>query len=223
MITRVAIIDDHKLFRKSFELLISQIQGVEVVFMASNGLDLIEVLESKTVVIDLVFLDIQMPKMDGYQTAAILTKKYPEIKILILTSYNDVYSVIRMLDYNIAGYLTKNTKPKDIRNAILTVRESGVYFDKNITTSLKDLDLDMNQKPLLVTLSDRELELIKLFAKQYNGREIADKLSISFRTVEKHKEILMQKTQSYNFIGVIMYAFLRHYIDESDFIRPSKK
>lgn len=223
MITRVAILDDHKLFRKSFELLISQIQGVEVVFMASNGVDLIEALESKSLVIDLVFLDIQMPKMDGYQTAAILTKKFSEIKILILTSYNDVYSIIRMLDYNIAGYLTKNTEPKDIRNAILTVRESGVYFDKNITTSLKDLDLDINQKSLLVHLSDRELELIKLFAKQYNGREIADKLAISFRTVEKHKEILMQKTQSYNFIGVIMYAFLRHYIDEYDFVRSNKK
>ncbi len=217
MITKIGIVDDHKLFRKSFELLLSQIENIEVVLKASNGLELLEAMETQK--IDIVFLDIQMPSMDGYQTASILTEKYPEVKIIVLTSFNDLYSISRMLKYNIAGYLTKNTKIKYLRNAILTVKESGVYFEKELAQTLKDLEI----KHKVVNLSERELELIKLFAKQYNGREIADKLAISFRTVEKHKEILMQKTESYNFIGVIMYAFLRHYIDESDFIRSNKK
>lgn len=219
MITKIGIVDDHKLFRKSFELLLSQIENIEVVLKASNGLELLEAMETQK--IDIIFLDIQMPSMDGYQTASIVTKKYPEVQIIVLTSFNDLYSVYRMLKYNIAGYLTKNTRFKDIKDAILTVRESGVYFEKELAQTLKELDLEIKHKA--VNLSERELELIKLFAKQYNGREIADKLAISFRTVEKHKEILMQKTESYNFIGVIMYAFLRHYIDESDFIRSNKK
>lgn len=215
MIIKIAIVDDHKLFRKSFELLLGQIGEVEVVCKCSNGIELLEALKTKT--IDVVFLDIQMPELNGYQTAAILTKQYPKVKILVLTSFNDVYSLSRMLDFNIAGYLTKNTKLKDLKNAILTVKESGVYFSKEVAMTLKELESKVKYQ--FVNLSEREIELIKLFAKQYNGREVASRLGISFRTVEKHKEFLMQRTESFNFIGVIIYAFLTHYISERDFER----
>ena len=209
---KVAIVDDHKLFRKSFELLLVQIPRVEVVCKCSNGLELLQALE--TLVIEVVFLDIQMPEMDGYQTSAILSKNYPKIKIIVLTSFSDPYSVSRMLQYPIVGYLTKNTTIKQLRRAILTVNESGVYFDKQLKEIAKDLTGILAQKK--VVISERELEIIKLSAKQYNGKEVADKLDISFRTVEKHKENLMLRLETNNFIGVIMYAFLSHYINEND-------
>lgn len=209
---KVAIVDDHKLFRNSFELLLVQIPKVEVVCKCSNGLELLQVLE--TSVIEVIFLDIQMPEMDGYQTSAILSKNYPKIKIIVLTSFSDPYSVSRMLQYPIVGYLTKNTTIKQLRRAILTVNESGVYFDKQLKEIAKDLIGILVQKK--VVISERELEIIKLSAKQYNGKEIADKLDISFRTVEKHKENLMLRLDTNNFIGVIMYAFLSHYINEND-------
>ncbi|MHC5354572.1 response regulator transcription factor [Myroides sp. LJL115] len=221
MSTKIAIVDDHKLFRKSFELLISPMPGIEVVFNASNGADLIQALESKSIEIDLVFLDIQMPGMNGYDTVAILNEHFPKIKILILTSYNDIYSISRMLEYKIDGYLTKNTDPEDIMKAICIVRDSGVYFDEDILLILAELD--SCKEPLFVFLSEREVEVIKLFAQQYGYNEVADELSISPRTVEKHKESLMEKTQSKNFIGVILYAYSTHYLDRSDLIPRDKK
>ncbi|WP_267739766.1 response regulator transcription factor [Myroides injenensis] len=213
MKVKVAIVDDHEHFLNSLELLIKLIPKVEVVLKCSNGQEFIDALDRQRV--DVVFLDIQMPIKDGFQTAEELTKYYPKIKIVILTNQIDLFTLSQMFKYNISGYLSKEFDPKELERVILTVKESGVYLDQRIKQEICSLQQELG--PCRVNISDRELEIIKLFAKQYSGREIAHKLHISFRTVEKHKELLLQKTDSKNFIGVIMFALRHYYITHQDF------
>ncbi|MDM1381916.1 response regulator transcription factor [Myroides marinus] len=212
MAIKIGIVDDHKLFLKSFSFLLSQVEGIEVVFKSTNGIELFESLKTKKV--DILFLDIQMPVMDGFQIAHRLNEKYPELNVLILSSFNDSYSIERMLKYNISGYLTKNIELAQLEKAIHSVFNGGVYYDKQIRELVKYLQTQQQTKD--VTITDKEVEIIRLFANQYSGREIAKKLNVSIRTIEKHKEILMQKTGASNFIGVIIFAITRHYITEDD-------
>ncbi|MEK6452225.1 MULTISPECIES: response regulator transcription factor [unclassified Myroides] len=212
MAIKIGIVDDHKLFLKSFSFLLSQVEGIEVVFKCTNGIELFESLKIKKV--DILFLDIQMPVMDGFQIAHRLNEKYPELNVLILSSFNDSYSIERMLRYNISGYLTKNIELGQLEKAIHSVFNGGVYYDKKIRELVKYLQTQQQTKD--VTITDKEVEIIRLFANQYSGREIAKKLNVSIRTIEKHKEILMQKTEASNFIGVIIFAITRHYITEDD-------
>lgn len=212
MAIKIGIVDDHKLFLKSFSFLLSQVEGIEVVFKSTNGIELFESLKTKKV--DILFLDIQMPVMDGFQIAHRLNEKYPELNVLILSSFNDSYSIERILKYNISGYLTKNIELAQLEKAIHSVFNGGVYYDKQIRELVKYLLTQQQTKD--VTITDKEVEIIRLFANQYSGREIAKKLNVSIRTIEKHKEILMQKTGASNFIGVIIFAITRHYITEDD-------
>lgn len=213
MTIKVGIVDDHKLFRKSFSFLLSQIQDVEVVFQCANGIELFESLKTKK--IDILFLDIQMPVMDGFHITHRINETHPELRVLILSSFNDSYSIQRMLKYNISGYLTKNIATGQLEKAIYGVFNGGLYYDSQIRELVKYLQGQEQVKDVII--SDKEVEIIRLFAKQYNGREIAKMLNVSIRTIEKHKEILMQKTGASNFIGVIVFAMTRHYLTEEDF------
>lgn len=215
---KVAIVDDHAVFRDGFELIISRFNTVEVVLKSPNGLKLLEAL--KTVEVDIVFLDIQMPKMDGYQTISELNNLYPELKVIILSSFYDCHSITRMLKYNISGYLSKKAKAKDFEKAIFTVNESLEYFGKRVRKVLVKLTKDI--KPKCSVFSERELQIITLSAKQRSSSEIAGILNISSRTVEKHKEGLLEKTGSYNFTGVVLYAISMHYIKKEDFLDSYK-
>ncbi|WP_010249823.1 response regulator transcription factor [Myroides injenensis] len=209
---RIAVVDDHKLFRKSFLRLLSQIEDVEVLFDCSNGIELFEKL--KTTSVDIVFLDIQMPIMDGYQVASLLEKNHPEIKILVLTSFDDSYSIERMLKYNIAGYLTKNISFSKLKTAIYGAKSDGIYYDNQIQDIVDQIEDQKSSQ--YVIFSDKEIEIIKLYAMQYTVKQIAEMLNLSTRTIEKYKETLMQKTDSKNFIGVILFAMRWHYIEDSD-------
>lgn len=213
MSVKVAIVDNHTQFLDHLELLLKTIPMVEVVLKFSNGQEFIDALDMQTV--DVVFLDIQMPVKDGFQTTEELSWYYPEIKIVILTMQIDLFTLSQLFRYNISGYLSKEFDLVELERIILTVKESGIYLDQRIKQELSYLQQD--KAPFVVNISERELEIIKLFAKQYSGREIADKLNISFRTVEKHKEILLQKTDSKNFIGVILFALRHYYISQQDF------
>lgn len=209
---RVCVVDDHKLFRKSLVRLLSQIEEVKVLFDCSNGIQLFEKLEAANV--DIIFLDIQMPIIDGYQIAGMLERNYPDIKILVLSSFRDYYSIKRMLKYNIAGYLTKNIAFSKLKAAIFCIYKGGVFYDSRIrliVDTIEEQKIDQD-----VILSDKEVEIIKLYARQQTINEIADLLHLSTRTIEKYKETLMQKTDSKNFIGVILFAIRWHYIEDSD-------
>jgi len=206
---RIAVADDHVLFRKSLKLLIASFGDMEVVAGASNGKELLEKLE--TVSVDILLLDLQMPEMDGFETCQKVNELYPDIKILVLTLRDDAETIREVMKLGIHGYFTKNTDPSELKNAILKLNDDGFYFEKSLTSIIEDiLDYPSMEsetiKPLV--FSDREMEIVRLTLKEYSGSEIAVKLNISPKTVEKHKRNLMERVESKNFIGVITYALL---------------
>jgi len=210
---RIAITDDHMLFRKSLKLLINSFENMEVVVGASNGKELLEKLE--TLSVDILLLDLQMPEMDGFETCRRVNELYPEIKILVLTLLDDAETIREVIKLGVQGYFTKNTDPSELKNAILKLNDDGFYFEKSLTSIIQHILDDpspelKNQHSLI--FSEREMQIVSLTLKEYSGTEIAIKLNISPKTVEKHKRNLMGKTGAKNFIGVITFALLHGFL-----------
>jgi DNA-binding NarL/FixJ family response regulator len=213
MTLRIGITDDHALFRKSLRFLINSFDKMEVVLEAENGIDLLEKLKTKT--IDVLLLDLQMPEMDGFSTCHKLYELYPEIKILVLTHLDEQETIRKILSLSIQGYFTKNTEPQELKNAILKLSDNGFYFEKNLTSIIRFVEDNPEteiEPENFEPFTQREMQVMKLTIKELSGLEIADKLCISPKTVEKHKRNLMEKTNSKNFIGVIKYALLNQLI-----------
>lgn len=210
---RIAIVDDHALFRKSLKLLINSFENMMVVTDASNGRELLEKLETESV--DILLLDMEMPEMGGFETCQNVNTKYPNIKVLVITHLDEAQSIRNILQLEIQGYFTKNTDPLELKNAILRLQDGGFYFEKKLKSLIESI-LDnpkISTQENLITFSKRELEILKLTIEEFSSAQIAHELGISRRTVEKHKRNLMEKTASKNFIGVIMYALQHDFIN----------
>ena len=209
----IGIADDHTLFRKSLKFLIDSFDDMEVVLEAKDGFELLEKL--KKTPIDVLLLDIKMPKMNGFEAYKQLNDLYPDIKTMVLTHLNKKDTIRKVLDLNIEGYFTKNTDPQELKSAILKLSNNGFYFEKNLSSVIhfiKDNPQDEVKDEEVKTFSEREMQILKLTIKELNGIEIAEKLYISPKTVEQHKRNLMDKTDSKNFIGVIKYALTNELI-----------
>jgi DNA-binding NarL/FixJ family response regulator len=186
---------------------------MEVVLEAKDGFELLEKL--KKTPIDVLLLDIKMPKMNGFEAYKQLNDLYPDIKTMVLTHLNKKDTIRKVLDLNIEGYFTKNTDPQELKSAILKLSNNGFYFEKNLSSVIhfiKDNPQDEVKDEEVKTFSEREMQILKLTIKELNGIEIAEKLYISPKTVEQHKRNLMDKTDSKNFIGVIKYALTNELI-----------
>ena len=212
---RIAIVDDHQLFRKSLSLLISTFDGIQVVIEANNGKEFIETLEDTP--IDLVLLDIQMPEMDGYETCKILHELHPDIKILIVSQLTTKESIHKIMDLGAHGYFTKNSNPDQLEFAIKSLSDKGFYFGMELGEVLREAILwekKATKKVIdsTVFLSKRELEIISMASQELSSAEIADKLCINIRTVETHRKRVMEKTHAKNFIGVVLFALKHNYI-----------
>jgi len=212
---RIGIVDDHVLFRESLNLLINNFQDMEVVLEASNGNELLEKLKTNS--INILLLDLQMPEMDGFETSIKVKELFPDIKILILTFSTELDTIRKIMQMDVQGYFTKNTSPDELEKAIRRLDKNGFYFEKKLSSVIEKImnTLASNENSMIV-FSDREMEIIYLTLKEYNGMEIAEKLSISPRTVEVHKRNLMEKTGSKNFMGVVVYALLHKLISLND-------
>ena len=181
---------------------------------SKNGVELIEKLANEEY-IDIVLLDIQMPEKNGIETSIILNEKYPDIKILILSQLSSIDSIHKVIESGANGFFTKNTSPKELENAINNLHHKGFHFEKDIKSLIKEYIFEKGEtikvlNPSIIT--KRELEIIELVLKEFSGKEIANQLYISIRTVEVHKKNLMKKTKSKNFIGVLLYAINNNYI-----------
>lgn len=219
---RIAITDDHTLFRKSLSLLINSFDGMSVILEAQNGAELLESLKHTKV--DILLLDLQMPVMDGFETSKILQTAYPAIKILVLTQLNEKDTISRVLKSGVQGFFTKNTDPTELQNAINKLNNNGFYFENSFASIIhgiaKEMEINNAAIPENKSLfSAREHEILTLTLKEYSGSSIGEMLNISPKTVEKHKANLMEKTGSQNFIGVITYALQNEIISLEDLKR----
>lgn len=206
---KIGIVDDHQLFRKSLSLLVDSFEGSEVVLEAENGLQLFDILHE--IAVDIVLLDIQMPKMNGFETCSVLRKKYPDIKVLIVSQLATRESIHKVMELGAHGFFSKNSNPDQLEKAIKNIYEKDFYFELELSDVLKEAILweksSKTEDAVLsaTPISARELDVIKLACREFSSSEIAEKLFLSVRTVEAHRKRIMEKTQSKNFIGVVLF------------------
>lgn len=211
---KIAITDDHLLFRKSLRLLIDSFENMQVVAEASNGKELIEKLNAVSV--DIILLDLQMPEMNGFETLKEIRLLYPGIKTLVLTHLNEIDAIKKIVTSGAHGYFTKNTPPKELEVAIWKLEDNGFYFEKELASVIHDvltdpgLQLPESKQP---EFTERELEIILLIAQGLRAKEIAETLFISTKTVNAHKQNIQQKYNFDNMMSAILYCVHRKIID----------
>lgn len=201
--TKVALVDDHKLFRKGLTELVNGFSGYTVTLEAANGKDLIHRLFPEKIP-DIVLLDISMPVMDGYETAAWLQTHHPDIKILALSMSQDEETILRMFRCGIHGYLLKTADPSELRMALDALLVNGSYYDGSVSEVLRR-DLQGER----VTLTDREIQLLRLACTDLPYKAIAAELKLSPRAVETTRENLFRKLGVSSRVGLAVYA-IRH-------------
>lgn len=221
----VAIADDHKLFLSCFAALVNDLENIEVIMTAVNGKDLLQKLQAKQP--DVIMLDVEMPEMDGPQTAAILKVRYPEIRIITITQYDEESLVEYMIKKGARGYLLKDCDPEEIVDAIHSVMRTGYYFNDLISKqTIKRLMKDKEITPLFrkdIQLNERELQILRLICKENTTPEMAKLLNLDKSTVKGYRESLFSKTGATNMIGLVMYAVDNGLLSEFDFDSIRKK
>ncbi len=207
----VAIADDELLFRKGLRELIDDGSEIRFCLEAANGIELLELWEQAVIKPDVLLLDMAMPGMNGAQTFDQVRASYPSVKILILSIHYNDHFIVTLIERGANGYLSKNTEPSELKKAILTVARNDFYFNEDTIRAMhKNLSGKHRKAPLPGSeLSEREIEVLKLICRELTAKEIAEKLYISKRTVEGHRNSLLMKTGCRNTAGLVIYA-IRH-------------
>ncbi|HOI00019.1 MAG TPA: response regulator transcription factor [Bacteroidales bacterium] len=201
---RILLVDDHTLFRKGLRNLLCSMKEFQVVGEASNGRELMDLLEKTPA--DVVLLDIEMPVMNGIEAAALAMQKYPGLKIIALSMYGEEEYYHRMVDAGVKGFLLKNTDVREVRTALEQVMAGASYFSHELLMNVVgSIDPPSRAEPQ-EELTERELEVLILICQGLSNQEIADHLCLSRRTVDKHREHLLSKTQCRNTANLVMYA-----------------
>jgi len=202
---KVALVDDHALLRNGLASVIHNSEGYEVVFEADNGKHFIEMLK-KNPKPDIVLLDITMPEMDGFETAAWIKNNEPGIKVLVLSMMDNDASIIRMLKYGARGYILKDSKPDVLRTALRDIAEKGFYFNELVSGRLVHLANQGGDDKNNLKLSDKETEFLKLCCTEKSYKEIADAMHITPRAVEALRSNMFEKLDTLSRVGLVMYA-----------------
>lgn len=207
------IADDHQLLIDGIKTTIAGIEDITVVAEVYNGYQVLEKLESGLHV-DVIFMDINMPKLDGLICTKMVHKKFPDVKIIALSQYDEKRFVKQMVKNGASGYLLKDASKDVLETAIRTVNGGQNYFCDRLSLRLINQELKMEDtKSLFPKLTDREVEILRLIGKELSSQEIADKLFISFHTVESHRANLMSKAGVKNTAGLIRWATENDFLD----------
>ncbi len=206
---KIAVVDDHNLFRLGLISILNQVENFEVVLEATNGKEFLEKWPKQAV--DVVLLDIQMPLMTGIELTEFIKKKDTDLKILILSMHDEDQYILHLMEIGANGYLLKDTDPEDVELAINKVYESGIYFSDFVgRVMLKRATLRQQKSGKIFNnktdLSDREMEVIRHLCEGLTTAEIGEKMYISPRTVEGHKNRIMEKVGVNNTAKLVAYA-----------------
>ena len=210
---KIAIADDHQLFREGLAFIILQNQGLELIIDAENGKDLLSQLEASPQLPNIILMDIKMPGMDGMECTQKVKAKYPGIRIIALSMYDQEDFILHLLDLGVSGYLLKDSSAQEVNKAINQTYDTGYYFSDIVSQAmLRGLKRKKAFKPKIndqVQVTPREKEILDLIIKEYTTQEIAEKLFISTRTVETHRKNLLEKLNAKNTAGLVIKAL--HY------------
>jgi len=198
----IAIVDDHTLFRNGVAALLNEFEELNIVFEAENGEKMQRLVNQKTLP-QVILMDINMPVMDGYAATQWLKKTHPQIKVLALSMFEDDKAIIRMIKCGASGYVLKESKPREVLEAIKTIINKGYYLNDLVSGKLIRSVSAMDETP---QFSKNEIEFLKLCCSELTYREIADKIFVSPRTVDNYRESLFQKLNLKSRTGLVLYA-----------------
>jgi len=212
---KILIVEDQLIFRSGLRLLLNEIEDAELIGECANGLEFLNSLEKNLP--DIVLIDINMPVMDGFEAAKRALDKYPDLKLIVLSTYGEEHQVVSMVELGVKGFLLKNIDEEELQKAILLIHEGKNYFSPellpSITNSFRKKVVDERRKNEVVEkLSKREIEIIQLIAKGLTNKEIAKVCFISPRTVGGHRTNILDKTGCKNTAGLVSYAITNNLI-----------
>lgn len=205
----VVLVDDHILLRNGLANLIRSFGDYTVLFEADNGKKFIGQLKAENLP-DIVLLDINMPEMDGYETALWLKQNHPEIKILALSMYDNDNAIIGMLKNGARGYVLKDIEPVELKAALDSVFQKGYYYSEMITGKLihtiNTMDDPQQKVKNIIILNERETDFLKLACTEMTYKEIADMMYLSPRTIDGYRDNLFERLNVKTRVGLVMYA-----------------
>lgn len=205
---KIAIVDDHQLFREGLAFMLAQSEGIEVKASFGDGGELLSYLKENSEEIEVLLLDISMPEVSGLNVLKTIRKLYPRLKSIILSMHNDGNYIVQSVQNGALGYLLKNVDKEELTKAIETVYVGKKYFNKEITELLlNNMSSDGEE---IKKLSAREVEILNLIATGLTTKEIAEKLIVSTRTIETHRVNMMKKLNVKNSAELIKKATERN-------------
>lgn len=208
---KIALADDHILLRNALARLIGGFDNCRVVLEVDNGRDLTIQLRAADLP-DVILLDLNMPKMDGFETAAWLREYHPSVNILMLTMYDSDQAMIRLLQLGVKGFLKKDIHPSELNFAIKSVMQSGFYYSQQISGKMANLFRSKSGNAMALDkalLTQQELDFLKFASTDLTYKEIAMQMKLNPRAVDSLRDILFEKLEVKSRVGLAMYAF-RH-------------
>jgi len=205
---KVALADDHILLRSALAALIDSFGDCKVIHQSSNGKELIDWFENGLVP-DVAILDLNMPDMDGYETARLIQKNFPAVNVLMLTMYDSELSLIRLLQAGVRGFLKKDIHPSELKFAIHSVMNAGYYYSNHTAGKLANLFRSSEEKKNFLQnlmLTDQELQFLKLACSDLTYKEVAQKMNLNPRSVDNLRDQLFTKLDVKSRVGLAMVA-----------------
>lgn len=217
----VVIVDDHPFFRQGVCLYFKKNEQIEILEELSNGKEVLEFLKENHDKVDVVIMDLQMPGMSGGEATREICQQWPNIKVLVLTSYGSWDKVYSLLNSGAAGYLIKDANPEELAAAIKAVQTGGTYFGKQVkeallnkvTMNVSENDTQEEFSDLIEPLTDREIDVLKSIGQGLGNSEIAEKLYISKNTVKTHVSHIFQKLNVNSRTEAAFYAMQKGLIE----------
>jgi len=198
----IIIVDDHALFRSGLITLLSDLEEIGTIYEASNGKIYLNMIDDISV--DIVLMDISMPEMDGIEATIKSLIKQPDLKIIALSMYSDEEYYFKMINAGVKGFLIKDSTIDKVREAIRVVAKGGNYFSQEILYKMIKNGSELGRTE--EALSERETEILSFICQGFSNQEIAEKLFLSKRTIDKHRANILDKTNCHNTASLVVYA-----------------
>lgn len=213
----VAIADDEALFRRGMKLILNTYEDLEVMLEAENGVDLLRKLKLLNDLPDVLLLDLKMPEMNGIEVAKIIRADYPTLKIIVLSTHFSRAFIINMIELGAASYLPKNSEPEEVVETIRAVYSKGFHYNNQVLGVIREnmVSKTKHKASFSFDLTVREKEILQLICEQYTTPEIGEKLFISPRTVDGHRNNLLSKLGCKNVAGLVAFAIQNQVVDIS--------
>lgn len=200
----IAIIEDHNIVRKGIVEIIQNLGDFNFIIEADNGKDFIEKYENSNIKPEICIVDIRMPVMDGFQVVRYIKEHYTNLKILVLTTYDEEYYLIKMIKLGVNGYLLKNCSPDELRKALTSISENSYYYNNIFSKRLKRL-VDTNFLKL-PTITANERSFLELCGDDLTYGQIAERLKKSQRSIEGYRDSLFRKFEVNNRASLVLLA-----------------